>query len=81
ADLLEDFLAVALRRCVAEDVCVLDRSGLGVSNMRAFDESAPYRRKQAWPFWYRISNPALADKLLQSRFWEPTEYDGDASIG
>jgi len=79
-DLLEDLLAAALRRCVAEDVCVLDKSGIGLAKMRAFDESAPYRRKQPWPFWYRVCNSAFADVLLQPQFWEPTEYDGDASI-
>lgn len=79
-DLLEDLLAAALRRCVAEDVCVLDKSGLGLAKMRVFDESAPYRRKQPWPFWYRVSNSAFADDLRQPQFWEPTEYDGDASI-
>ncbi len=79
-DLLEDLLAAALRRCVAEDVCVLDKSGLGLPKMRVFDESAPYRRKQPWPFWYRICTSAFDAELRQPQFWEPTEYDGDSSI-
>lgn len=79
-DLLEDLLAAALRRCAAEDICVLDKSGLGLPKMRIFDESAPYRRKQPWPFWYRIGDSAFAGDLCQPQFWEPTEYDGDASI-
>jgi hypothetical protein len=49
--------------------------------MRTFDECAPYRRKQPWPFWYRSENPRLAAELCEPKYWEPTEYDGDASIG
>jgi hypothetical protein len=80
-DLLEDLLGAALRRCAAEEVCVLDKSGLGLAKMRAFDESAPYRRKQPWPFWYRVKRPRFANELSQPRFWQTTEYDGDASMG
>jgi hypothetical protein len=80
ADLLTDLLAVALRRCVADGVCVLDKSGLGLPQTRAFDEAAPYRRRQPWPFWFQASDPTLLSELRRPEFWEPTEYDGDASI-
>lgn len=81
ADLLAGMLPAALRRCVTEGISVLSKSGLGLPAMRAFDETAPYRRKQPWPFWYRSENPALAEELREAKHWEPTEYDGDASIG
>jgi hypothetical protein len=80
ADLLPDLLAVALRRCVAQDVCVLDKPGLGLAKTHAFDEFAPYRRKQNWPFFYRAVDPALAVELRDAKVWDPSEYDGDASI-
>jgi hypothetical protein len=80
ADLLADFVAVALRRAAAEGVSVLDKSGLGLAKMRSFDEFAPYRREQPWPCWYRTTNPALALELHRPELWEPTEYDGDASF-
>jgi hypothetical protein len=79
-DLLPDLLRPALRRCVSEGVCVLDKAGIGPAKMRAFDEYASYRRKQTWPLFYRADAPALAAKLRESRFWEPSDYDGDASI-
>lgn len=79
-DLLSDILAIALRRCVAEGVCVLDKSGIGLASMRIFDESTPYRRKQPWPFWYRTTNPSLVQDLRNPDHWEPTEYDGDVSL-
>lgn len=79
-DLLPDLLRLALRRCVAENVCVLDRPGVGLAKMRAFDEFAPYRGKQTWPLLYRAVDPALAAELAQPKVWDPSEYDGDASI-
>ena len=81
AELLADLLAAALRRCVAEDVCVLDTSGLGLEKMRPFEELTPYRRKQHWPFWYRTTKPELKEILARPETWDPAEYDGDASIG
>jgi hypothetical protein len=81
ADLLADLVAAALRRCVAEEVSVLDKSGLGLAKMRSFENSAPYRRKQPWPFWYKSADEAFARELRRPEIWEPTEYDGDASIG
>lgn len=79
-DLLEGFLALALRRCVAEKASVLDRPGVGLPKMRVFDEYAPYRAKQTWPFFYRAVDPGLAAQLRQSKHWDPSAYDGDASI-
>jgi hypothetical protein len=81
ADLFAGMLSAALRRCVAENISVLSKSGLGLAATKVFDETAPYRGKQPWPFWYRSENPALAEELSHARHWEPTEYDGDASIG
>ncbi len=79
-DLLADFLAVALRRCAAEGVAVLDRPGVGLPEMRVFDEHAPYRTKQTWPFFYRAARSDLAAELRRPEVWEPSAYDGDASI-
>lgn len=80
-DLLPDFLRTALQRCVAESVCVLDKAGVGMAKTCVFDEFAPYRRKQSWPFFYRASDSALADELRQPEVWDPSEYDGDATLG
>ena len=79
-DPLAELLSVALRRCVAEDVSTLDKPGAGLVKMRTFDELAPYRRRQSWPFFYRAVDAPLAVALRQPNFWDPSEYDGDASI-
>lgn len=79
-DLLADMLAYALRRCAAENVSVLEKPGSGLSKFRAFDKFAPYRRKQSWPLFYRAVDPGLAAKLCAPEVWEPSEYDGDATL-
>jgi hypothetical protein len=79
-DALPDLLRVALRRCITEDVCVLNKPGVGLAKMRAFDEFAPYRGRQTWPLFYRAVDPALDIELRQPRCWDPSEYDGDSSI-
>ncbi len=79
-DLLADFIAAALRRCSAEGVAVLDRPGVGLPEMRVFDEHAPYRSKQTWPFFYRAAGSDLAAQLRRPDVWKPSAYDGDASI-
>ena len=80
-DFLPDMLRVALARCLTEKVCVLDKLGAGVPKFRAFDGFAPHRRRQTWPYFYRAADPGLASELCQPRFWDPSEYDGDASLG
>jgi hypothetical protein len=80
-DLLPAFLGAALQRCAAEGFYVLQNIGVGVPKMRAFDEHAPYRRKLAnWVFFYGSSDAALTAELRQPRFWDPSLYDGDASL-
>jgi hypothetical protein len=79
-DPLPDLLAVALARCATEDISVLDKPGLGLAKMRAFDEFARYRRTQSWPFFYRATDRSLADTLRRPEVWDPSEYDGDASL-
>ena len=48
--------------------------------MRAFDAFASYRKTQSWTFFYRAVDPALEAELREPGVWDPSEYDGDASI-
>jgi hypothetical protein len=80
-DLLPGFLRAALRRCAAEGFYSLQNAGVGVPKMRAFDEYAPYRRKLANSvFFYGAADKALEAELRQSRFWDPSLFDGDATL-
>jgi hypothetical protein len=80
-DLLPALLQAALRRCAAEDYCVLEHRGSGLPKMRSFDHLAPYRRKLPnWPDYSRAADPALAAELGKPEAWVPSSFDGDASF-
>jgi hypothetical protein len=80
-DFLPAFLQAALRRCATEDLYILENLGRGVPKMRVVDECAPYRKKLGnWKFFYRAADPTLDADLSESRFWDPSAYDGDASF-
>lgn len=80
-DLLPGFLHVALRRCAAEGFDVLQNVGVGVPKMRVFDEYAPYRRRLPNSvFFYMAPDATLAAALNQPRCWDPSLYDGDATL-
>jgi hypothetical protein len=80
-DLLPGFLCAALQRCAAEGFYALQNAGVGVPKMRAFDEHAPYRRTLANSvFYYGAADAALEAELRQPRFWDPSLFDGDATL-
>jgi hypothetical protein len=80
-DLLPELLQSALGRCAAEGVYVLEHLGCGLPRMRGFDQFAPHRRKRtSWPYYYQTADPALAAELRRPEVWDPSTYDGDASI-
>jgi hypothetical protein len=60
---------------------MLEHNGCDIPKMRGFDQVAPYRiTKAAWSFYYRTTDPDLADVLAHPDVWDPSEYDGDASF-
>jgi hypothetical protein len=80
-DLLPGLISAALTFCQAEHMHTLEHLGYGLSKMRSLDKLAPHRRKLgAWPFYYHAIDPALAAELTRPEVWDPSTYDGDASI-
>jgi hypothetical protein len=80
-DLLPILLEAALRCSAKYGVYTLVNSGRGVPKLRALDEHAPYRLKQGtWCFYYRAANKFLETKLQEPQYWDPSTYDGDASL-
>lgn len=81
ADLLPELLHAALALCVRNDVGIVENLGRGVPKMRALDESAPYvRTLENWPFFYRTNDARLATDLARKSAWDPSVFDGDASL-
>ncbi|HEY4005006.1 MAG TPA: hypothetical protein VGM60_07425 [Pseudonocardia sp.] len=80
-DLLPALLRAALRTARQENLHIVEHLGRGLPGMRAFDEFARYRfPRQCWAYYYRTPDPVLAEALSGVRAWDPSEYDGDASL-
>lgn len=80
-DLLPSLLDHALRRCAAEKIHTLEHVGCDLPKMKSFDALAPYRRRLfSWPCYYTVPNPTLAAELSNPEIWDPSSYDGDASL-
>jgi hypothetical protein len=80
-ELLPSFSRAALRRCTAEGLYRLDHVGVGLPKFRAFDELAHYKRSLGtWTFLFRAADAQLDAELHQPQFWDPSAYDGDASL-
>ena len=79
-DALRYLLDAAWRWCVAEDIYILDKAGVGIAKTQAFDRFGTYRQRRPWPFFYRAVAPALAYELRKPSAWDPSDYDGDATI-
>lgn len=80
-DLLPGFIRVALRRGAAQGFYRLEHAGLALPKFRAFDEHAFYKSPVGtWTFLFRAADPKLDAELHQPQFWDPSAYDGDASL-
>jgi hypothetical protein len=81
ADPLGSLLEVALRQCVGNKIHVMEHVGCNLPKMRTFDRYAPYRRKlPAWPYYYKASESIIEQALRKPQAWDPSSYDGDASL-
>jgi hypothetical protein len=80
-DLLPALLRAALKHCEDEGIYTFEHVGCGLQKMRAFDQHAPYRRRlPAWPFYYHAPEPTLRSALQDHIAWDPSTFDGDASL-
>lgn len=80
AKFLHDVVEVALSRCRAESIHLLESIGFGNVRRKQIDALAPYQRQlPSWMFWYKVSeqNPELEKALLNPDVWDPCTYDGD----
>jgi hypothetical protein len=80
-DALPALIDVALNRCVAEKIHTLEHVACDLPKMRAFDADAPYRRQlPAWPYYWKAADAAIESQLLEPDRWDPSAFDGDASL-
>jgi hypothetical protein len=80
-DLLPSFLHHALDRCVREKIHTLEHVGCDLPKMKSLDALAPYRLDlRSWRFYYTAPEPSLNAALLNPQVWDPSSFDGDASL-
>jgi len=80
-ELLTAMLQAARDRCRRESIHMLELIGLAPALERKLERSSPHRRPlSAWLYFYKTSNPSLAERLKNAAVWEPSLFDGDSSL-
>lgn len=79
--LVVPMLAWAVERCRQEGIHMLESYGLRSDKQCVIDKLAPHRRRlPAWAFFYATFNKELGEKLQDPNVWDPSHFDGDASL-
>jgi len=79
--LLAPLAAWGLEQCRANGIHMLETIGLSPEKQRILDQLEPYKRVlPSWLYFYKATNPKLAAKLEDPAVWDPTWFDGDASL-
>jgi hypothetical protein len=80
-EFLQPLLAWALDRCKREGIHVLESTGRWLEPGGFMQTAAPHRRKlPSWTYFYRAATPELDELLKEPSAWNPSLYDGDASL-
>ena len=80
-----DFLALmvqsAMDRCRQESIHMLELIGLPPALEKKLESASPHRRSLPnWLYFYKASNPSLAERLKNAAVWDPSLFDGDSSL-
>jgi hypothetical protein len=80
-ELLRPLLCNALERCRDEGIHMLEAIGFPPEKQRVIDSLSPDRRSlSSWRYFYKATNRQLADSLKDPLAWDPSCFDGDASL-
>jgi hypothetical protein len=79
--LLIAMLCWALKRCRREGIQMLEWVGLWPQRREIFEELKPHERElPSWSYFYKVRDQKLAQSLANPKVWNPTGFDGDASV-
>ena len=80
-ELLSSILCHAFARCRREGIHMLEAMGFAPEKQRVIDSLLPHRRAlSSWRYFYKTANPELAEILKRPEVWDPSCFDGDASL-
>lgn len=78
---LVPMLSWALDRCRKEGIHMLETIGFRKDKRNVISNFAPNERKlPCWLYYYKTRDRSLANKLSDSNAWDPSQFDGDASL-
>lgn len=79
--LLESMVYWALERCRNEGIHMLECIGFSADKREVINRIAPHARTlPSWLYYYKTYDASLAKKLSEPNVWDPSQFDGDASL-
>jgi hypothetical protein len=79
--LLEPIVLWALERCRNERIDMLESIGFRPDKSAIISKLVPYKRKlPCWLYFYKTRDKNLAEILSDVNVWDPSQFDGDASL-
>jgi 3-oxoacyl-(acyl-carrier-protein) synthase/acyl carrier protein len=80
ADVLPSMIGWGLREAREQGIHMLEAFGFRPDKQQVIDRLAPHRRKlPSWSYFHNIS-PPLQNELRALEVWDPSQFDGDASL-
>jgi hypothetical protein len=74
-------LSWALERCRNEGIDMLESIGFRTDKSHVISKIVPYKRKlPSWLYFYKTRDESLAEMLSDPNVWNPSQFDGDASL-
>jgi len=68
------------KKCCWSNIAI-DILARAPEKQQVIESVAPYRRKFPWRwYYYQPVNPSLKTSLQNAAAWDPSQYDGDASL-
>lgn len=80
-DLIRPMISRMLQLCRREGIAIAENVGCWLESAGRSGVRAPYQRKmRSWIFYYKAVNRELSAALTDPEIWQPTSFDGDASL-
>lgn len=81
AEVIPRLIAAALQFARSEKAAAVELTGFEPAKHR-LAETIPHRVRQldTWPFFFRCRDNALRSKLRDPESWDPSPFDGDATL-
>jgi hypothetical protein len=79
--ILVSMLSWAVKKCRDNNIDMMECIGFTADKEIAISRAAPYaRRLPSWLYFYKVTDKSLAMTLSDPNAWDPSQYDGDASL-